>query len=752
MTKRNMFFLLVMVAVHYTQGQIKTTKPSHQIYSSARSAKSDSSKVKALLELADYHLSQSKLIARPRALDSAFFYTKKASALSNSVAYNNGLGNSYILFSQIARQKEQPREAEKNAEKAIALFSKTSQKENLGDAYTALLLANTDDRNPKESLLIAQKATKLYTEQGNVLKQAMSIAKEAEWTANSGKIKPGIELFKKSIALNESAGKKDNQFLNSWISILYDATGDYKSAIEYILKALSQVEQYNDKSPDAVQVYWYAGGIHDHINEKDKEVVFLQKGHILSKLYTDYGTTIQLEAMIFRLYKLSGNRAGMNSLIKDMEHTYSKLSPSGKISNISTLLKAYTSLKQFDKGEKYAKIAMKISDGLAPDDERQEPLYRGLVGYLYNSKQYELARKYAKGFLKYNEKYKNPIVETDMHHALFRIDSVQGNYDASLESYRKEMKIKGSLLNSEKNKQIAELQIKYETDKKDKNVQLLKKQGELQKSKLEKSNLLKNIAFAGALLFLIIIVLLFSRYRVKQKMNRILDTQKNEIKQKNSSLEKLVVEKEWLLKEIHHRAKNNLHMVMNLLNTQTHHLKDGAAIEAIKESKNRINAMSLIHKKLYQSETLQSINIEKYIRELIEYFKDSYLAGKKIDFILQIQPVELDTNEAVPLGLIINEAITNAVKHAFPDNVGTITIVLNMSGQNIIHLMIKDNGTGMKEDPADSHYEGMGMKLIKGLSEDLDGELSVVNNKGMEIKLQFVSHKTLLETAKASIG
>jgi len=746
MARSIFIFLCFLFSGTYCQGQNKDIVSVKQSHQALRSSKPDTTQVYAALKLADYHLDESNKTAKPKSVDSALFYAKKAEKISTALGYNSGLANSYLRYSKIAQRKEQSQQAKASAEKAIAAFTKSGNKNDLANAYIALLLSEANERNPAESVALADKAAKLYGEAGNLKDQAMAISKVAEFTANGGKIKQGIELFKKSISMYEKAGKQDNQFLYSWISILYDATGDYKNAMENSLKSLTLAEQFNDNSQDAVQVYYYAGGINGHISEKDKELLYLQKANNLSKQFTDYTTTIQIQASLFRYYNVTKNKNASLATLAEMEKTYSKLSPSGQIENVGALIKAYTYHKQFDKAEKYAKKSMAISDKLAPDDDRQESLYRGLVGYLYHTKQYDLARKYANGFLKYNEKFKNPLINTDMHHILFRIDSVQGNFESSLANYQKEMDLRKSLLTSDKNKQIAELQIKYDTDKKDKDLQLLKKQGELQTSKLEQSNLLRNIAFGSLAFLAVILVLLYSRYRVKQKLNRILDAQKTEINHKNNSLQKLVTEKEWLLKEIHHRVKNNLHMVISLLNTQSYYLKDQVAMDAIKESQHRINAMSLIHKKLYQSENVQSINMEVYIRELIEYFKKSYGTGKNIAFKLEIEPIELDTAQAIPLGLIINESLTNAIKHAFPNNEGSIGVSLR-EHQNSIQLSIRDNGVGMTGNLQNLDFESLGMKLIKGLSEDLQGTLTIKNENGLVVDLVFIYRKTMMQVA-----
>jgi len=360
-----------------------------------------------------------------------------------------------------------------------------------------------------------------------------------------------------------------------------------------------------------------------------------------------------------------------------------------------------------------------------------------IINSYFASKKYDIARKYADEFKIQSEKNKNIKDLKEAYHLLFMLDSVQGNYKSSLENYKHEIACQDSLYNSEKSRQVSELLLKYDTEKKDrdlllkeKNNQLLLKQSELQKNKLSETNLIRNISFGALVLLLIFILLIFRRYHINKKVRKEIDS-------KNNALEHLVAEKEFLLKEIHHRVKNNLQIIMSLLNTQSHFLVDSAAKSAISNSQHRIHSMSLLHKKLYQSENVVAVSMDIYIQELIEYFKQSFDIGNKIRFIFDIQPIELDSARAVPVGLILNEAIVNAIKHAFPENrKGTISVSLHLTAENRILLKIIDDGIGVSKD-FESNNASLGMKLIKGFSGELNGKLKFETDSGLEISLEF---------------
>jgi two-component sensor histidine kinase/ligand-binding sensor domain-containing protein len=202
--------------------------------------------------------------------------------------------------------------------------------------------------------------------------------------------------------------------------------------------------------------------------------------------------------------------------------------------------------------------------------------------------------------------------------------------------------------------------------------------------------------------------------------------------------EKLLNEKEWLIKEIHHRVKNNFHMVTGLLSTQASYLKNEEALRAIEESQQRIAAMSLIHQKLYQSNDLSAINMPDYIRELVEYLKDCFNMKTKIRFDLQIEAFYLDLSYSLPIGLIINEAVTNAMKYAFPGrDEGTITILLKRTDMDHGLLSVIDDGVGINPDLALAQPKSMGMNLIRGLSEDIKGTFSISAYNGTHLTIAF---------------
>ncbi|MBD0259802.1 MAG: hypothetical protein ICV83_29135, partial [Cytophagales bacterium] len=280
---------------------------------------------------------------------------------------------------------------------------------------------------------------------------------------------------------------------------------------------------------------------------------------------------------------------------------------------------------------------------------------------------------------------------------------------------------------------------------------------ESQRSKRIQSE--KNRLFAYAvgltvscLLLIIFITIIVRQFQTSKKQQRIIHKKNVSLQsllgEKDALLhekdrllaekEHLLTEKERLLKEIHHRVKNNLQIVTSLLSTQADSLQDQAALSAIQESQHRVQAMALIHQKLYQAKGVARIDIGAYVEEVVAYLHECYRLFGAVHFELDVEDIELDVTQAVPLGLIINEAITNALKYAFPNGRrGTVTLRLRRLKPHAYALTIRDDGVGLPAHYNPVGSRSLGMTLLHGFSAQLGGELSIVNSGGLHINLVF---------------
>lgn len=201
---------------------------------------------------------------------------------------------------------------------------------------------------------------------------------------------------------------------------------------------------------------------------------------------------------------------------------------------------------------------------------------------------------------------------------------------------------------------------------------------------------------------------------------------------------KSLLEKELLLKEIHHRVKNNLQIIISLLKLQSGYVFDSRDLDIFNKSRSRIETMSMIHEKLYKSDDISRIDISTYLKDLVYHLLKAYhLNTSKIDFEMKSENIRMSIDTAIPCGLIVNELINNILKHAFPDGyTGKITLNLLRSGENI-NLEVIDNGIGIPDNFSLEGSDSLGFKLVDTLVKQLDGEIKVFNNNGTHFMIEF---------------
>jgi two-component sensor histidine kinase len=203
------------------------------------------------------------------------------------------------------------------------------------------------------------------------------------------------------------------------------------------------------------------------------------------------------------------------------------------------------------------------------------------------------------------------------------------------------------------------------------------------------------------------------------------------------NLRQSLAEKEALLKEIHHRVKNNLQIVSSLLYLQEAYMKDPKGVEILRESQNRVKSMALIHEQLYGRADLAKIDFGRYIQELVTNLFDAYgIDPPRIQLNVRADDIALGIDMAVPCGLIINELVSNALKYAFlPDHSGTIDIVIRSLEAGRIKIVVADNGVGFAQPPADAEKKSLGLRLIDTLTTQLDGSISIKTENGTRFSI-----------------
>jgi two-component system, sensor histidine kinase PdtaS len=212
----------------------------------------------------------------------------------------------------------------------------------------------------------------------------------------------------------------------------------------------------------------------------------------------------------------------------------------------------------------------------------------------------------------------------------------------------------------------------------------------------------------------------------------------NDSKVAEEQIKESLKEKVLLLREIHHRVKNNLQIISSLLGLQSHCIEDKNTIELLKDSQNRVKSMALLHEKLYASESLARIDIHDYIMTLVNHLNSVYgEVPARVDMKLDIEDILLEVDTAIPCGLVINELVSNSLKHAFPnERTGKIGINLRSEDNDYI-LTVKDDGVGIPEEIDFENTQTLGLRLVKILVEQLNGTIELTKYRGTIFKIFF---------------
>jgi two-component sensor histidine kinase len=209
----------------------------------------------------------------------------------------------------------------------------------------------------------------------------------------------------------------------------------------------------------------------------------------------------------------------------------------------------------------------------------------------------------------------------------------------------------------------------------------------------------------------------------------------------DQQLRQSLAEKESLLKEIHHRVKNNLQIVSSLLYLQEDYMKDARGVEILRESQNRVKSMALIHEQLYGTADLAKIDFGRYVQGLTANLFDAYgIDPVRIRLNVQADDIALGVDMAVPCGLIINELVSNALKHAFlPETSGTVDIVIRTLNAGRIEIVVADDGIGIVEPPADAEKKSLGLRIVDTLATQLGGTLALTTENGTRFSIALTA-------------
>lgn len=318
---------------------------------------------------------------------------------------------------------------------------------------------------------------------------------------------------------------------------------------------------------------------------------------------------------------------------------------------------------------------------------------------------------------------------------LAEVFAKQGKYEEAYKYQVIHAALMDSLVTARQVAAVTEEMARFETERKQREIELLNKENEVQALRIHREKTLRQSLIFGAILVLILALVLWNRARSLRNVNETLEYQKD-------VLEKNDHEKEVLLKEIHHRVKNNLQIISSLLSMHAREAKDDDVVAALTEGKNRVRSMALIHQMFYQdTEDLTEIGLHTYAQELCESILSSYSIDRsRIDLSLDLDPVTINIDDGILLGLILNELVSNSVKYAFPDERGgTIIVNLKRVG-NRLNIVVRDNGVG-KNDVHGPESTSFGLKLVNSFIRKLKGTMVVTTEDGYCTEIS-IPHKS----------
>ncbi|MGF7042612.1 tetratricopeptide repeat-containing sensor histidine kinase [Mucilaginibacter lappiensis] len=720
---------LLLLLVKTVTAQISQLKTSKELLLAIEESKPDTNRIALQLKLGSYFLSKPGQFKKE--LDSAYNFINQAARLSHELGevewqYKTELlmGNYFAKVGDLERCKHYFMRVINNYHIAGKLGKQADCWALLGDLYEN----NGKYDHDTEQMVYYQRSRTLYIADQQALNATHMLVKIADIKINSFQYNPAEKDLLQALAEYKKLRYKKLQNTYERLAGIEYLKGNYYRAMTYATEGIKNAEASGDTEM-AATLYEEIARYNYIVKNYNQALQWLNKAMVIDPRKFSYKCNVV--SALLALDRLKEARVALEIATKE-EYTIPAF--------YKAMLYKVTGLyyNKINKNELALKYYHKILDPDFRKDLGENNFnYWAIIcdneisGIYLKLNQAAKAKKYlddAETIFKNSDKPDLRYL-ADFYSHSYKYNLATGNYLSAVKNLEKRDKLQDSLFTINKDNKFAELVIQYETAQKEQSIKDLHNQAAVQQARLQNANLQRNITIGGVVIMIAISALFYKYYKQKKSVNDI-------ITHKNQLLQHLLTEKEWLLKEVHHRVKNNLHTVICLLESQARYLENDA-LEAIETSQHRIFAMSLIHQKLYQSEDIKTINMATYIPELVKSLEDGFGVSDNIRFKLNIQPISLSLSHAIPLGLIINEAVTNSIKYAFPDKKnGVITINMADDGNETI-LELADDGIGMPQIDHDEEPESLGLRLIKGLSEDIDAETSFELANGTRIIIIF---------------
>jgi two-component sensor histidine kinase len=514
------------------------------------------------------------------------------------------------------------------------------------------------------------------------------------------------------------------------IGYVYNRKGDIPKALEYYHKSLKIQEEINDKEGIAASlnnighVYMTQGDIpkaleYHHKSLKINEEIGNKQG--IARSLNNIGVIYDSQGDIPKGLGYYHKSLKIQEEINDKEGIALSLSNIGVIYNKQgDLPKAleyyYKSLKIYEEIGYKKGIVNSINNIGAIE------LKKGSISGIEAAKQHFLKS------LKIAQEIGYPDLISRASSLLSKVYEKQGKGMLALEMHKLHIQMRDSINNEATQKASIQQGAKYEYEK----VQAVKdaehkKQLEIEKEAKAKQQVITYAIGGGLGLVAIFLLFVMNRLKVTRKQKAVIEIQNIELAKKNT-------EKEYMMKEIHHRVKNNLQVVISLLKLQSIEIDDPKIVSMFENCQNRILSMASVHEQMYKSENLMEIPIDKHLLSLVTDLIKDYNIDTEIEPVINVESIDMGIKTLIPLGLIINEIVSNSIKHAFINRKkGILTISLRRIDEIRFELTIKDDGVGCQ----DPNSQGLGLELIEIFTQQLDASIEKRIKNGTFYKIIF---------------
>lgn len=507
---------------------------------------------------------------------------------------------------------------------------------------------------------------------------------------DKGEVIKALEYYNKSLKIREKIGDKQGIAITlNNIGIIYLKQDLPHQALDYYLKSLKVKKEIGDKKSIAISLNNIAG-VYKKIDLK-KSLEYYTKALIIREEIDDR----------------SGMAVTMN--------------------NIGTLYKSQNSL---DTALQYYKKALQIRKEIG-DKRGITNTYSNIGNIAFLQNKLTLAEKYGVKALNIAQQLGYIERIADAAKLLSQVYSKKSDWRNAFKMQNLFISINDSVKSQETELELIKQKAKYDLDKLKKEKELLLKEKSIQELVNNKNKILAITLSLSLVFVLIIVVVVYRNGKKKDIINQLLEKQKNEAEKKSE-------EKNNMLKEIHHRVKNSLQVISSLLRLQSYEFDDEYVRNKFEEAQNRVISIARLHEQMYNSENLKEINVKKHFTPLIKELIKDYQVSTEIELKIDLIDVEMGSKTLIPLGLMINEIISNSLKYAFNNSDrGEISIKILHLNENKFLLEIGDNGVGMPEDFNFHESQSLGIQLIHVFAEQLNGEIEQTNNNGTKYKITF---------------